>query len=219
MNKFRAFTFAELMLSLLIIAIITALLYPTIAELSPNNNRYLYKSAYKELENAVADIIAGNNTDANINTPVQNAVNAAEGNRIPGEMPVGAQLVCQYFATKLNTVTPDVGLGTCTAGNPMLQTSNGMRWFFTQVDTDTNIIIDVNSANNIVEGAGCASNKVSTYQAVAAFWPCGAMDPHQIPNNANINPDLQDTFLFTVSRKGKITVSDYGATNHLTERN
>ena len=42
-SKIKAFTFAELMISLVIISVITVILYPTISDLAPNNNKFLFK--------------------------------------------------------------------------------------------------------------------------------------------------------------------------------
>ena len=44
-KKINAFTFAELMISLVIIAVITVILYPTLSDLAPNNKLDLTPSS------------------------------------------------------------------------------------------------------------------------------------------------------------------------------
>ena len=205
MKRILAFTFAELMISLVIISVITALLYPTISELAPNNNEYLYKSTYRTIESVVSDIVSGNNTTDNP------AVQIAEKNRISGEMPTSARDVCKYFAAKLNKIAVDADAAECAAANPVLQTSNGARWLFEKDGNNTVIFVDVNPTNN--------SNGDSTYNTHAQVLD--PTDGHEIKAatkgwkkgsfSGENNPHLQDTFSFVISPRGKITVSDYGA--------
>lgn len=135
----KGFTFAELMISLVVIAVITAILYPTIAELAPNNNKHLFKSAYKTLEMVISEVV----NDPN-----------ASPNGIIGE-----QELCINIASKLNTkgATPDKVL--CAkaypvdAANPSFVTTNGMRWFVSHKSGNKfTITVDVNASNNNVGG-------------------------------------------------------------------
>ena len=126
MNK-NGFTFAELMISLVVIAVITAILYPTISELAPNNNKHLFKSAYKTIEMVVSDITAN------------------------GAVPTTAAELCAKFKSKLNYVpradkagdASETSDNSCAADN-QFQTSNGMRWKF----ENGVIYVDVNASNN-----------------------------------------------------------------------
>ena len=122
--KSKGFTFAELMVSLVIISVITALLYPTISELAPNNNKHLFKSAYRTVEMIVSEIVNASDT---------------------GVLPASTSDLCKKFESKLNTLSDT----NCNAETPQLYTSNGMRWAFTDYSNNTfTIYIDVNASNN-----------------------------------------------------------------------
>jgi len=121
MNIKYAFTFAELMISLVIIAVITAILYPTISDLAPNNNKHLFRSAYKTIELVTSEITS---------------------NSTKGEVPSNAQELCKAFKAELNTIDNE------NCSNNSLQSSNGMRWLFKE---NRVIYVDVNASNNNIE--------------------------------------------------------------------
>ena len=154
-NIKKGFTFAELMVSLVVIAVITAILYPTISELAPNNNKHLFKSAYKTIEMVMADITSTNRTGSP--KTIKSIFSDAEE-------------LCVEFREKLN-VFEDF----CSADPAALTTSNGMRWIFRREDilktgtTSTDylwIIVDVNASNNkipskLLTGRGSSSSSSS----------------------------------------------------------
>lgn len=99
----KGFTFAELMISLVVIAIITAILYPTISELAPNNNKQLFKATYKTIELVISDI---NDTE-----------------KTPADVFGDAEELCKNFAERLN-------VSSVSCAKHHLQTTNGVRWAF-----------------------------------------------------------------------------------------
>ena len=196
-NIKKGFTFAELMISLVVIAVITAILYPTISELAPNNNKHLFKSAYKTIEMVVSDI--ANNTDSFPN-----------GDTAPATL-------CAAFASRLNLSTNNNS--TCQANNTTtgegenevitnrrnsFQTTNGMRWHFdTSADpAGVKIYIDVNASNNKTDSN--ATQIVSTDDN--PIWAKGSFDG---------NSTIQDTFYVIVDNQGKIVEIDSIGRQHL----
>ena len=55
-KKKTGITFAELMISLVVISVVAAILYPTIAQFTPNANKPLFKAAYNTLSVILAEI-------------------------------------------------------------------------------------------------------------------------------------------------------------------
>ena len=234
-----AFTFAELMVSLVVISIITALLYPTIAELTPNNNKHLYRSAYKTVETVVQDIIkagADNSEtfagvpectpdpdDASICTN-QAAIDTAKRN--------GNELLCTEFKNRLNTISwtgATAGAGVvpasytgCEHGNARqeLRTSNGMRWWFQDVDqcpapnsnrTCFTIYVDVNASNNgsnftSVSCDGSITGDPSGNFGSDPAWTTGCFRQRNDLGNPNDRSgDIgRDTFKIEIRSDGKI---------------
>jgi len=106
----KAFTLAETLIVLVIIGVIASLTIPTLMKnVSYNNDKVLFKSAYKIVETAVSDLIS------------DVAIYPA------GQLDI---TLCNNFANKMNTL----GNINCTSsdyGNkmPNFVTSNGMAWY------------------------------------------------------------------------------------------
>ena len=60
MKKYSAHTFAELMISLVVVSIIAALLYPMLAKFTPNSNKPLFQAAYRTLSVIISEIVHDN---------------------------------------------------------------------------------------------------------------------------------------------------------------
>ncbi len=179
----RAFTFAELMISLIVISVLSAILYPTIAQFTPNANKPLFKSAYKAFSTILSEIIED---DPNGELPTV----APEGSTTGKEF---CMLFCQKanvaFSKKNSTDYNDTCSDECASvynhkvANT-LTTSNGMRWKFNDYGVHTNpapqnggttrtdiqneaktnistfqVFVDVNSSNNKLSqlGVDCGS--------------------------------------------------------------
>lgn len=212
-NRMNAFTFAELMVSLVIIAVITALLYPTITELSPNNNKQLFRSAYKTVELTVQDIIT---------SPINSANRDAFGSSAD---------LCLAFKDRLNTVgwsgvAPSTGEAApsysgCDNGRPMeLRTSNGMRWWFQYYkDGVHTIYVDVNASNNSSnfesQACGAAAGQCNgdladptTAPTLSTVWPNGSFRVN--------NSTMRDTFKIQIRTDGKVIIdNDTVGASHL----
>jgi len=150
----KAFTFAELMISLVIIAVITVILYPTIADLAPNNNKVLFKSTYKTIETIVSEI--STSSEIPFFTATSSNVTNAD---------MATACMCHEFEDRLNTIIPNNGTGCApsptacpngqtyirtTGGNNTFVTTNGVRWAFqyNTADNTFDILVDVNASNN-----------------------------------------------------------------------
>lgn len=172
--KKKAFTFAELMISLVVIAIITAILYPTVSELSPNNNKQLFKSAYKTVELIVSEITTA------------------------GNVPTVADDLCAAFKSRLNFVprsgVADDGDENACAADNQFQTSNGMRWKF--LDNGI-VVVDVNAANNKTTSS-CSETNINGVWANGSF--CGG-DIVQDSFAIKINPNGKVEVASSVGRR------------------
>ena len=187
-----AFTFAELMISLVIIAVITALLYPTIREISPNNNKQLYRSAYKTVELTVEDIISA---QEDISSSLK---------------------LCNAFKDRLNAV----GNNNCddTVGATItLNTSNGMRWWFQDYSNNTfTIYVDVNPSNNSYPAQTCPADRCQNEPA--SFPNSWTNSDGNAGYFRNFNPKVRDTFEIQITSDGKVVPDvDRIALQHLND--
>lgn len=224
-TKIKAFTFAELMISLVIISVITAILYPTISDLAPNNNKFLFKSTYKTIENIVADIMVTSDIPNNTNALNQEAA-----------------CLCNEFADRMNINTavnascngagqacPN-GKTYAGSGNNTFVTTNGVRWAFQYANNIHEILIDVNASNNALDPvAGTITIDAANPQpagwnaALNNIWP-DAKDGTNTARGIHYsnNSMTQDTFLIRIQatddNRGKITVASQIGNQHLLDR-
>ncbi len=188
-NIKKGFTFAELMISLVIIAVITAILYPTISELAPNNNKQLFKSAYKTIELVVSDVTANDDNGAFPQTAIQ---------------------VCEEFEKRLNVINTEAdssGARISCSNGVGFTTTNGMRWFFrTNASSKAQIVVDVNASNNDITQQTDGTLTISDKWTKGYFIEQG-------------NTVLTDTFAITIDENGKIIEISSPGTSHLTDKN
>lgn len=188
----KAFTFAELMISLVVISVITAILYPTIADLGVNENKALFKSAYRSMSLALAEVM-----------------NESQDGYLPSDL-------CTQMKAKLNVKSTYV----C----PLLETSNGMRWYipndlsndYKKVTNNdepvASIIIDVapsnntseaTNVNNITDTAGpddyTGQAARSTFTNSGNGFASGAFG-----SGVDDAEKKQDTFVFFLNNRGQI---------------
>ena len=222
MKKIFAFTFAELMISLTIIAVITALLYPTISELAPNNNKHLFRAAYKTIEMTVQDIIDEEHIPGDVN---------ADGTpkRQKGEMPSNAKFTCLEFQKRLNCANitaadaaNDIHLncGETGAGSDngpqYLQTANGMRWIFRSKADGTIVInVDVNASNNTARASTYTyGERQQSIGGVPQFEADGVTPIMEgVPiewHNGSFKGGgtMQDTFTVNITKTGQVSLVD-----------
>jgi len=219
------FTFAELMISLVVISILAAVLYPNLMHFLPNSNKPLFKAAYKTLGNALAEITTAKK-DGKLQTGTVSGISSS-------------QQLCIDFCNKANIV-PENNSSACTAADicndSKLTTTNGMRWGFENFNADGyptleyhdpavdnkpsfRITVDVNPSNSSLNSTpaasrctlgisfsadGNANNKgIFCYNHDAIY----STKPSDININGVFNLDnakAQDTFQFLVDEKGKI---------------
>ncbi len=239
----RAFTFAELMICLLVISVVTAVLYPTIAQFNPNTNKPLFKSAYKTLTTALNSITSERlDNELPICSGIFNKPDCSTTN--------SGKLLCQAFCEKVNVIvgaTARTCEQSCT--NNELQTTNGMRWKFsnytTVADVDASgnainertvfvVFVDVNSSNNdttpAIEpqaaGTTISFNNGTSSSTNGVFFYTDekvANQPQSVyraaPSTTSSGFDFerlknQDTFRIEINKFGKITdMSDAGWAN------
>lgn len=234
MMKKKAFTFAELMISLVVISVLSAILYPMIAQFTPNSNKPLFKSAYRVLTDVLAELTA-NSTTGELDT----TYTELNSNTNKNESKTGKKL-CMDFCSKVNTIPDSVG-DTCTTqcDDQIIITTNGMRWYFGDNGTYNDpidgatananvfqLFVDVNASNNNLSSVDhCSSLLDQTASPKGEF--CYAPDETdmgiyaEMPSDANIDGSFnvaklkaQDTFEILIDKKGKIiTMSPAGWAN------
>jgi prepilin-type N-terminal cleavage/methylation domain-containing protein len=137
----KGFTLTETLVALAVISVIAAFTIPLLIEALPDNNKFLFKSAYKLAENIVSELVADNSL-----YPNGSFTNATD-----------SSFFCDNFSDKVNTI----GTVTCTgndtpgSGVPNFTTSNGMKWwgFNNAFSATENIWVDIDGeAGNGVVG-------------------------------------------------------------------
>lgn len=116
----KAFSLAELMLTLVIMSVISAILIPTVMDIAPNNEKYLFQSAYKTLETVVNILIH-------------------DGTLYPaGNFNASDPYFCENFSKVVNIIgSPNCTLrnypgpltGSGEVNEPNVITTNGMMWW------------------------------------------------------------------------------------------
>ncbi|MDD3150979.1 MAG: type II secretion system protein [Candidatus Gastranaerophilales bacterium] len=137
----KGFSLPELLICLLVMGVIASMIAPSLTDLLPNKKKYLFKSAYKIVEQAVAELIQDDSI-----YPDGDFENATD-----------ATFFCDNFTSKVNTVsTVDCSQSlTAPDDEANFMTSNGQKWwgFYTTFATDpATVYVDVNgdSGDNTV---------------------------------------------------------------------
>lgn len=196
-KKYLAHTFAELMISLVIVSVIAALVYPMLVRFNPDTNKPLFQAAYRTLTIVISEIV-----HANINGELPNA---------------NANDLCQKFCARTNVVSETVnvldennqiiGENQLTACNDVcndtvITTTNGMRWHFNYLNPNYRISVDVNSANN---NLASSHNDGRTYNFGTGVYTFA--DNQIKTNNDEYNHENlynQDSFWIDIDNRGKI---------------
>lgn len=232
-KKINAFTFAELMISLVIIAVITVILYPTLSDLAPNNNKVLFKSTYKTIEMIISDIM--------VTSDIPNLTNANNSDN-------ASACLCNEFADRMNVnMAVNAGcaavLSACPSGGTYSSfgdakntfvTTNGVRWAFKYNANNTHeILVDVNASNNALDPAAGNITINASNNPPPTGWGANLNNIWSDVKNANAgytarginytnNAITQDTFLIRIAatgnNRGKITVLSSAGNSHLLDR-
>ncbi len=166
-----AFTLAELMVCLTIIAVISTILIPTLSKLRPNRSKAMFKKAYNIAERIVYELV----NDQELYPISDDTVGFDNTSEVQynGVDYSGNTKFCKLFADRVNTLSSEPNC-TATAGfssdnkTPTFTTTDGVEWILqltsfadtTQYNDETvpTIQIDVNGPEqpNCLDGAsGC----------------------------------------------------------------
>ena len=241
-NTKSAFTFAELMISLIVIAVLSAILYPTIAQFTPNSNKPLFKSAYKTFNEVMMEIVNANSGELG----TYNAAGTFTA-MTPKEL-------CTAFCDKANVIhsvtTKDAqGNPTAYASNcaddcsnerfdktrNTITTSNGMRWKFDAYQTNYRdpaprngtsgngaptlsngafkIIVDVNASNNNLSQQNVTADQ--TFNSKCDNTSKGGCGTFKYNNTNNAITGIYETIPnYTLNNDGKyIATESYNKQN------
>jgi len=129
----KAFTLTEMLITLTIISIVAAIIIPVLFDTLPNKTAYLYKTAFKIVENTVGELM-----NSSTMYPTSTFENATDDTYF-----------CRNFTSKINTLEDE----SCTInGNvtvPNFTTTNGIKWWgFKNTFTTEPVIISMDVDGN-----------------------------------------------------------------------
>lgn len=111
LNKFLAFTVAELLITMFILGIIAAIMLPAIRKVSPDNNMILFKKSFKEASSIMVNLINDRKLYPEIdgftygNEEINfGVVTAGKVVSVNGVNYRGANKFCMAFASKVNII-------------------------------------------------------------------------------------------------------------------
>jgi prepilin-type N-terminal cleavage/methylation domain-containing protein len=134
----KGFSLAEVMIALIIVGVIIAVVLPVVNRTTADNDKILYKSAFKTVEQVVNELIS----DISL-YPAGNFYNATS-----------TDYFCTNFSNKLNTIGTVTCDGASTIpGTPNFIISNGMRWYGMRSGFAANATIHID-----IDGAGKGTN-------------------------------------------------------------
>lgn len=190
--KKRAFTLAEVMITIGVIGVLAAILIPAIMNLQPDPNRIMFKKAYYITERVVNDIVNDISLYPDSDT-TPDFINE-DSVTVGGKAYSGTSKFCELFARKVNTAgtvsctsaksTPASGSTGLNSGN--FVSNDGVTWHIPiqSFTTTTPIVITVDTNGT---SAKTTKSPNCTYNATTCKKP--------------------DQFQISVEYDGKITVS------------
>lgn len=162
--KQKGFTLAEVVLSIVILGMLSAILIPVIRKALPDNNKVMFRKSYSVLEAAISDMI-------NDDQAYPATKNGFSNTDITGTVvPSGFDKFCYLLGEELNLQpvaaagADDSGAVCPLSGIGYFRTSDGVDWFiydsakFLPISTtddsaySTRIVIDVNGKNTDPNG-------------------------------------------------------------------
>lgn len=150
MRNYKAFTLAEVMITMAILGILASVLLPAVSKVRPNENKALFKKAYYVAERMVSELV---NDESLYPMGEGTAVGLDNVSEVTydGEQYSESDKFCKLFAAKVNTINDNIscvpGSRTPTDSNvPSFITTDGIAWYmpYTDFDTDKSITVDVN---------------------------------------------------------------------------
>ena len=241
----RAITFAELMISLVVISVIAAILYPTIAQFTPNVNKPLFKAAHSTLSTVLIEIVSAEPTGKIADYTITSTTEA-DGSTTK-TVTVNEQIeLCEEFCKIANVVPETIGDATKSECNnycndDVITTTNGMRWRFYEFGATWDnpaylgdkiappaykILVDVNASNNKLKPAKNVGDNFKTgYNGVFYYTSDANKDTgiySTLPTIGNPQGTFvldrlksQDTFIILVNEYGKIIAMSPAGWAHL----
>ena len=215
-KKIKAFTLAEILVTLALVGILTATLVPNVMKVLPDKNKVMFRKAYHSLEQAVHLMINDNNLypGDQLTAGVQRGFNYTDDTGGSGT----TNKFCYHLVDSLNTIGATSCPTTTTEsarGINIATTSDGITWYISLIGTTptgqfpmtnhymTKILVDVNgssNAPNCLSDINCVSYGPSDYT-------CGCNNP--------------DTFIIGVRYDGRLRAGmSYasGATTTITDQ-
>ncbi len=170
LQKRKAFTLAEVMITLAVLGVLASIILPAVSKIRPNKAKAMFKKAYYVAERMVYELVNDQDlypsngvfvgfdntapvTYLGIEYPTNNTGSSANA---------GAEAkFCQLFARKLNTASDDiycdadhaVPTGGGTFKTPSFVTSDGIHWYmpyttFIPTSNKNYIYVDVNGSKS-----------------------------------------------------------------------
>lgn len=141
-NTKKAFTLAEVMVTLALISVISSILVPAIMQVKPDRNKLLFKKAYTSVEKIVTEIVNDDNLYP-ITSDTEGLDNTASVT-LNDKTYSGASKFCELFALKLNIIENQANCG----GTKSFTTNDGVAWTMpvTTFATDAVIEVDINGS-------------------------------------------------------------------------
>lgn len=216
-RKIKAFTMAEVMVTMSIIGIISIALYGTMKAQTNSATRYQYYSAFINLKQAAGDIVADGYTLQGSTTLVKEL--SQKGNYAATDNNF-AKGFCQKLMDTMNTVgTFNCATTTTTgfaAGNANFQTANGMLFYNLGSNPASNIYtiyIDINGTrDNFKLGKDVMAFLVNVNGEVYPYYNAGdvtATDGTN-PSNGAINTNYLTAGVQYRAADGSLVVVDNG---------
>lgn len=160
----KAFTLAEVMITMAILGVLASILLPAVSKMRPNENKTLFKKAYYVAERMVGELVNDDSLYPLGDGDSEGLDNVAEAwydgecyGKPDAEDPPcangsnGSDKFCKLFAAKVNTIDDDIH---CVTGSqvptgendPSFITTDGIYWFlpYTDFDDEKSIYVDVN---------------------------------------------------------------------------
>lgn len=216
-KKTKAFTIAEVMVTMSIIGIISIALYGTMKAQTNSATRYQYYSAFMNLKQTAGEIIAdGYKLNLTTNTVKELS---QKGNYAATDASF-AKGFCQKLTDTMN-ITGAINCATATttgfnAGNANFQTANGMLYYNLGSDPASNIYtiyIDINGTrDNYTKGKDVMPFLVNVNGEVYPYYNAGdttASDGSN-PSNGAINTNYLTASVQYRASDGSLVVVDRG---------